>query len=264
MYLYLYDSFLYTKNHSKVLDKIESRLTDLNLNGLSIVIDSSEKTPTLIEKELNRGVTTVIIIGNDYTIKNVMRLVGSLNPNSLSINNVAFAIIPVGKTNNEIAESFGVLPEEKACDCLAQRRLVNLDLGIINESIFFLTDIFFTTVTTLNLLIDDNYSIDLSPKTSIRIVNLAITSNLKQLKTSNINSSPDDGWLEIIIQKNNKNTFSWLSKTPKVSVIKAKNIKIIEDITYLQFDSNLIVKFPKKISVLKQRLNFIVGKDRVF
>ena len=260
MHLYLYDSFLYTQNYSKKLDKVEARLTDLGLGGVSIVVDSSEKTTLLVEKELRQGVGTIIIVGNDNTVMNSINVIAAINPNILRLNNIAIALIPFGGTDNEIANMLGIGAEEKACEVLAQRRLLGVDLGSVNGEMLFVKNATIECLNTVRLSVDDDFELDAVAGSRISIYNLPSFGEKAVAAGSKLHGSISDGIFDIIIE-GPVPRWRFFKKASKSTIIKGKRINI-EGAENIGIDGFLNFKNPRCVKNIKHRIDFVVGKNR--
>ncbi|MBL7058617.1 hypothetical protein ISS03_04725 [Patescibacteria group bacterium] len=263
MHLYLYDSFLYTRNFSKIIDGIETRLTDLGLNGPSVVMDLSNKMPILIEKELKIGANTIVVIGNDHSITNAINIISRVNPNTLTLNDTAIGMIPIGKNDNEIAKMLGIDFEINGCEILAKRRLEKIDLGLINNNIHFLTNINFYCDKEVSIEIDGDYELIINTGANVSIINLATEGIRDVIMKEKINSSPVDGVFEIIIKDAFNHSFNWLKKKPRLTIVKAKKFKIT-GVDFINVDNLLKAEKPSTIKNLRSKIDFIVGKNRGF
>ncbi|HLD20417.1 MAG TPA: diacylglycerol kinase family protein, partial [Patescibacteria group bacterium] len=105
MYFYLLDTFLQNKKYEKEIARIETRITDLGIGGqvarLNILKDINE----LVHDAVKRGITTVVAIGDDYTIGKVVDVVARYD--------VVLGIIPLGE-QLAIAKILGIPQGEAA------------------------------------------------------------------------------------------------------------------------------------------------------
>jgi hypothetical protein len=128
MYYYLYDTFLNDKKYEKVLDRIKTRLLDLDIQGKHERMSLLKSADDLLSTEIKRGAKTIIVVGNDKTFLKVVDIVAKQE--------VTLGIIPLGEPNN-IARALGLLPGDKSCEILAARKIVEFDLGKANNIFFF-------------------------------------------------------------------------------------------------------------------------------
>ncbi len=260
MHLYLYDAFLYANNYSKVIDKIENRLTDLGIKGPSIILDTQKKTPLLIDNELKKGINTIAVIGDDQSLNSAIQIFNKLNPNILTLNNTVFGIIPIN--NCAIAKSLGIPQNENACEVLVQRRVVNLDIGCVNEEVNFLANISFHCQNNIKILLDHNLEFNIN-NSKISVVNLPTNNIVDTIKNKKVNTMPNDGRAEIIFEIPKKG-FSLFKKKVNTTIVRARNIKINGEIKDLKIGEKKYKLIPKTIKIKKQQIKFVVGKDRKF
>lgn len=127
MYVYLYDNFLRHRKYEATLKAIETRLTDYGIAGKIIRLQQYSSSDLLIQDEIRKGAKTIVIVGNDTTFGHVLSYVASYD--------ITFAFIPLGP-DNSIAEVLGIPLGIEACDVLARRRRLRLDVGWINNRYF--------------------------------------------------------------------------------------------------------------------------------
>ena len=265
MHVYIYDSFLNHKKYSGTLARIETRLTDLGLNGKISRLGAMKNIKNSVENELKRGAKTIIAVGNDQTVNQVISAMAGVNQTisagSGARKSVPLGIIPIGKDNNFIAECLGVSMEEEACDILSGRRIEKLDLGQANGS-FFLSDASITNKGTV-IEMEKAYSIEIMDEGEINVVNLAAAN---KPKPANAKFNPQDGILELFIRTEKKKGFLKLSGSETgESIFSLKKLTIHNNKNHpLILDGSTEIPTPAQISILKQKLSIIVGKERSF
>ncbi len=127
MYLYLYDSFLNNKKYSNLLARVETRLTDLGVGGKIYRLSPLRNVQELMADEIRNGTKTVVVVGNDKTLNQVVNIAAQYN--------IVVGLIPVGPDNN-IARILGIPEGEAACTVLSARIIEKIDLGKINNTYF--------------------------------------------------------------------------------------------------------------------------------
>lgn len=249
MNIFIYDSFLNHKKYDRLLARVETRITDLGLNGKISRLSLTRNISETVKNELKRGAKTIVAVGNDETVNQII--------NSLAGSQVPLGIIPIGEENNDIAKSLGIDSADSACDILSARLLAKLDLGLAN-GIYFLSNASIENQNT-TISMSDNYTIEATKKGLIHIFNLADP----EIKLPpNIKVAPDDGTLELAIcARGGKNIFS---RHDDQSIFKIKKITITNPKTQLILDGVVTLNTPAEITVVKQILNVIVGKNRNF
>ncbi|MDD4901003.1 MAG: diacylglycerol kinase family protein [Patescibacteria group bacterium] len=249
MNIFIYDSFLNHKKYDRLLARLETRLTDLGLNGKITRLSLTRNTGDTVKNELKRGATTIIAVGNNKTVNQVA--------NSLYGTAVPLGVIPVGEKNNDIAKSLGIESADNACDILSARLLARLDVGMANHACFLGNASIVNQGTVINM--SNDYTIEAETKGLIHIFNLTAVHIKLPPK---VRVTPEDGILELAISsQRNQNIFS---KKDDQSIFKIKKVAIDNAKAQLMLDGTVPIALPAEISVLKQSLNVIVGKNRNF
>lgn len=249
MNIFIYDSFLNQKKYDRLLARLETRITDLGLNGKISRLSATRNVSETIASELKRGAKTIIAVGNNKTINQVI--------NSLAGSQIPLGVIPIGKDRNEIAKSLGIESMEVACDILSARLLAKLDLGLANQT-YFLSNV---SINNQGTVIDMNksYTIETAEKGLIYIFNL-IGEQIK--RPPKVKFIPDDGLLELVVNtRGNKNFFT---RQDHQSIFKIKKITLHNLKHQLILDGSIPLAAPAEITVVKKHLNVIVGKNRNF
>lgn len=252
MNLYIYDSFLNQRKYDSILAKIEIRITDLGLNGKIARLGIMKNIREIIENEIKRGATTVVVAGNDYIINEAIGV--------LANKNIPLGIIPINEGPNNIAKSLGIGFAEKACDILSARRIEKLDIVAINNNYFLLDAIIANNGSIVE--INNDYSIEASKDGEIKITNMSVK---KRGLFGGVQSDPQDGIFELLI--NTKPIRHFLSKIKNggESLFPLKALRLIntKQATVL-IDGVKEISTPAEIRMIKNGLNFIVGKSRAF
>jgi len=222
---------------------MEIRLTDLGLNGKIIRLSGIKNIKSAIQNEMRLGAKTIVAVGNNQTVNRIMGAIIEADIYSDFQKNTLLGIIPIGN-DNSIATSFGIKNEEDACNILLARRIERIDLGLIGDY-YFLNEVEVESRGTVINLKD--YSLEIKDKGFIKIINLINDKN------NPINSNPHDGKLDVYVVTK-KNTQS-LMRLDKFEVVSEHPIIV---------DGVIEVKSPVTISVAKNKLNVIVGKNRCF
>ncbi|MEK7452063.1 MAG: diacylglycerol kinase family protein [Patescibacteria group bacterium] len=242
MYCYLYDDFIQgNKRFEKELALVENRLTDLGIAGKISRLALFRNAEEMIRDEIDKGVTTVVVLGNDDTVRKVL--------NVLAESRVVFGIIPIGP-KNELARLMGVPEGVAACDILSSRRVETIDIGLVNGRKFIMG--ISVPQFRAELTCEDKFRIIPTSFAELLINNLATVCN------------PCDGFLQAIIRADVKRGFFKRSTIEEstlplqtMSIRAEKPIKIFvdgEEMEGTRFD----------ISVEMKCLKIITGKDRVF
>lgn len=256
MYLYLYDHFLNAPKYNKILANIEARLTDLGIGGKISRLSPLKDIQELIKDEVYGGVNTVVVVGNDTTVTQII--------NELVDLQITLGIIPIGPRNS-IAELLGIPNAEDACDILSARRIARLDLGKINN-VYFLSNI---TVSSGKVTLECDHKYHITPNDENHEIFICNLRPAFITHTPKNQFNPSDGYLEALIKPSDGmsgSIFGFLkSKAGKSSVFPIKKISISGNgsLTVVT-DGQKILKTPVKIEVVPAKLKFIVGKKRAF
>ncbi|MFA5124827.1 MAG: diacylglycerol kinase family protein [Patescibacteria group bacterium] len=248
MYYYIYDNYLNEAKYSNTLSKIESRLADFGINGKITRISPLKNLKLTLREDLNQGVKTVVVVGNDKTLNQIINLLPDLS--------LTLGFIPIGPNNN-LCNIFGIPEGEEACNIISQRIIEKINLGIINDHYYFIS---YLEMSGDNIYIncDDDYYISVDKKDSIIIVsNIYYGDYINKIPLIN-----NKNWLNLVIKNVNKKIFS--QQKESFSYFKAKKIKIDSDksIPILLIDEKRIIKNPIKINLAIEKINLIVGKNR--
>lgn len=246
MNTYIYDDFLNKSRYRRAINKVEIRLTDLGLNGKIIRLGSIKNVKEVIQAEIKNGVKTIVAVGNNETANKVISAMITNKAYGFFQKDVLFSIIPIGD-NNSIAASFGIKKEEDACNILLARRIKKIDIGIAGNNIFL--NKAELSSNEAEIKINQDYTLELTKKTLLKIVNLNDDQNL--IYKNRID--PYDNKLNLIIDgKNNDSTF-----------ITSDDFKISGK-GELILDESVSLPLPIEIGLIQEKINIIVGKDRSF
>lgn len=252
MYLYIFDPFLGHKKYKKVLDKIETRITDLEISGRIVKLTLLDSIQEVVRDGVKRGATTIIIVGNDKTFCQAASAIADLD--------ASLGFIPIDN-NNKISEILGIPQEESACEVISARLIENLDLGRVNNH-FFLSSV---DISSSKVVIGNNgWLASLSNKiTRVKISNLDVF--LDKI------SQPQDGLFEVILERDAGGVFSFFSfKKGKIidSLLLLKKIKIDSPNNkkgiQVLIDNWRVIKTPVEIEMPSRKIKIIVGKKRKF
>jgi len=253
MYVYLYDNFLRQRKYDAIMKSIETRLTDFDIAGKIIRIQNFTNAESLIEDEIRHGGKTIVIVGNDSTFGHVLSRAASLQ--------VTFGFIPVGP-NNTISEVLGIPNGPEACDVLARRRKVNLDVGWVNNRYFVSRLHVFPA--DIRVEYDERFAVS-STKKKIELVvcNLQpYTWNNKQ--GTNYIVHPQDGKLEAFLCPIiSQSIFGEKYEDP--SIFPFEEMIVTSRKPFLvEADGKQSKETKIKIRLAKNRVDMIVGKERKF
>lgn len=259
MHIYIYDTFVNQKKYDATAARIETRITDLGLNGKIVRLGVMNSVDEVIESEMKKGAKTIIVVGNNNIFNKAVNAVARTTEGVTLTKRVPLGFIPVGKKDNDLASFFGMGFEEEACNIISARRIQKLDLGLANNY-YFLTEATIPTQGT-DLEIDQNYSLQNGEPGNISIINFATNTKLPK----NFSSSAQDRVLDLYIEKKKeKRLFSRNKKDSKQSIIPFKTLTILNKTKPVIIDRTVKINTPVNIQIAKQRIDIIVGKGRSF
>ena len=244
MHVYIYDEYLNKAKYNRAINRLEIRLTDLGLNGKIIRLGGIKNIKGTIQNEIKLGAKTIIAVGNNQTVN---KIIGSIIDTEIYGDfqkKTLLGLVPVGD-DNSIASSFGIKTIEDACNILLARRVEKIDLGLVGNYYFLNQASIQSSGTTLEI---DDYTLNIEEKGEVRIINLLSDSKEK------IKSNPHDGKLDILIRTRKRDQ----------SLITVKKLKVSNPDKKLIVDGVFEVTTPTEIGIMKDKVNVIVGKDRLF
>jgi len=259
MYYYLYDTYLQDQKYEKILDHIKTKLLDLEIQGKNEKLTVLKSVDELINDETKKGMDTLVVVGNDKTFCKVIDAVVK--------NGLTLGIIPVGQ-ENKIATVLGIGNEDEACDILSARKVVNLDVGLANGYYFFNK---ISINKNLERLSIEKDSIKIIPRADcglIELNNFYVSDSEEQTQSNLMKLSPQDGLLDLIFYKKD-NKRNWLlgrkKENKKMDSLFDGSFFKIKSFEYLPvlLDGYKVQKTPVEVSIEKQKLKVIVGKNRV-
>jgi len=258
MYYYLYDTFLNDHKYERVLDRIKTKLLDLDIQGKHERLSLLKNVEGLVNNEVKRGANTIIIIGNDKSFLKAVDIIAK--------NQVTLGIIPIGSPNN-IAEILGIPTGEQSCEVLAARKIAQLDLGQISN-FYFLSNI--KATKNLDRLSISHQGYKVIPKVAsseVAIYNFYVPEEgLVDRKLDKVN--PQDEKLDLVIKSEKAGAgfgkiFSKKIKINVNTIIKGTNFEI-KSFEYLplMIDGYKMIKTPVSVKIADKKLKVIIGKSK--
>src|SRR3989339_363418 len=102
MNIYIYDSYVGHKKYQSKIAKIETRITDLGLNGKIIRLGVMSSIYNSIEGEVQKGAKNIIIVGNNNLFAQAINSVAKLKSLHTTVGDIPLGLIPIGKKYNSI------------------------------------------------------------------------------------------------------------------------------------------------------------------
>lgn len=255
MYVYLYDNFLREKKYESTIKAIETRLTDFDIAGKILRLQNFANPQAIIEEEIKKGATVIVIVGDDNTFGNVLSRGAACN--------VLFGFLPIG-SENSIAEVLGIPIGEAACDVLSQRRKVKLDIGwVSNRNKYFISQLHIPP-SDITVEYDEKFTVSSRyHKMELVVCNLQPFVWSRKGK-DNIVVHPQDGKLEAFLRPmSGKGIFADKYEDPSVfpfeeMMVSGNKPFVVEADGKSTKETKIVIKLAKK------RIEMIVGKDRKF
>lgn len=259
MYYYLYDTFLADKKYENSIDRIKTRLLDLEIQGKHERLTLLKSIDELINDEVKKGISTVIAVGNDLTFLKLIDVAAK--------NGVTLGLIPIGE-RNQLSACFGIPPEDAACEVIAARKIVKFDLGKINNLYFFSSLKINKNLERLTIE-KDNFKIVPRPECAeAAVYNFYFPNKEEKFEKPMKKSTAQDQKLELVIRTKGERRHWYSIKRngePFVDSVIQGDIFAIKSFEYLPvlLDGYKIIKTPVVVKVEPQKLNVIVGKNRL-
>lgn len=252
-YFYFYDDFVSAKRYQLEVNRIETRLLELGLNGRKERLSILKNAREIITDGIKRGAKTVIVIGNDASMSKVISIVAEFP-------SVILGLIPVGP-GQRIAELLGIPVGVEACAVLSKRVMAQVDLGKVNDNYFlFSLDLPASDVT---VKCDNKYSLSVDNGDShFHICNIG---GLTEDIAAHTRCNPTDGKLEAIVsaKRGGWNIFKKHFGRDSVFSIKRATISAPHETTVIA-DGQTMIKTPATVEVIPKKLRLIVGRERQF
>jgi diacylglycerol kinase family enzyme len=254
MYVYIYDNFLREKKYNSQIKAMEISLTDYGIAGKIIRLSNYTDAKTVIEDEIKRGAKTVVIVGNDSTIGQVL--------SRTAVAECVFGFLPVGP-NNTIAEVLGIPIGVGACDILSRRRKERLDVGWVNNR-YFISQLH-VRPAPLEVVYDERFKVTATEKMEVVVCNLQPFFWKKDKKDKEVHVvHPQDGKLEAFIRPLTKGRWwGYTYEEPSIFPFEEMEIRASEPFT-VEADGRVSKEIKVKIKLAHSKIDMIVGRNRKF
>lgn len=243
--VYVYDQELGARRYQKLLERLETRLTDLGISGKIYRLGPMTRLEEMMRSELVKKPKTIVAVGGDaLTSKMAGLMTGS---------DIPLAVVPIGR--NMIADAFGV-NLENACKVLAARRIVSLDVGRIDEQHSFICRALISA-NNPTLILDNNLTVKAEGRVLIEAVNVSGD----EYGYRGPHPKSDDKQLNICILKTESGI---LRKEISQSVFVCKHVEIVNGATDVELDGSYKLPSIRSIDLHPKTLTAIVGRERSF
>lgn len=253
MYVYLYDNFLKHRKFESVMKMVETRLTDYGIAGKIVRLQNFTNAEAVVQEELRRGATSVIIVGNDTTFGHVLSRAATCD--------VLYGFIPIGP-ENDIARVLGIPVGEAACDVLSRRRKVYLDVGWFNGR-YFVSRLHIAP-SNITVAYDDRFAVSARyGKMELVVCNLQPFTWRDKGKESFV-VHPQDGKLEAFLRPIvRKGVFREIYEDPSIFPFEEMIVSSPSPFP-VEADGKVTKETKITIKLAKKKIQMIVGKERKF
>lgn len=294
MYYYIINPAAGGGKINKIQEKLKERLKELGIAGEFEKSTGTADIEKLTRLAVNKGFKTIVAVGGDGTINEVINALED-KPN------IALGIIPTGNTN-ELANLLGIHDWLSACTILAARKIERVDLGTINNNVFvtsvalgfdnkildlkrdqgsspisrlsYLTKLTRAAKAFKPIQVELNFGRKYSVTTEC--FNLSI-SNGSFIEYAPAKSKPQDNVLDVVMI--NKLTFKEAllygqrklkftgENANRVSIFHTQNLNIktsAKEPIPVSADGQIIAETPVTISISERKLKVIVSRKRHF
>lgn len=253
MYIYLYDNVVRERQHDRTLKAIETRLTDFGIAGKIIRLQHLTNAQELIEDELRRGASTIVIVGNDETLGHVL--------SRAATSDAVFGFLPVGPKNS-IAEVLGIPEGEAACEVLSRRRKMALDIGWFNNR-YFISQLHIPP-SPIRVTYDEKFTVSARQgKMELVVCNLQPYIWQDRGKAPFV-VHPQDGKLEAFLRPLVGRGL-WREQYEDPSIFPFEEMMVTSSTPFVvEADGKTSKETKITIRLAKKRITMIVGKERQF
>ena len=291
MYYYIVNPAAGGAKIDKIQDRLKARLGDLGIMGEFVKTTGPDDVAKLTKMGIEKGYKTIVAVGGDGTINEVMNEL-------IDKPKVVLGIIPTG-TTNDLADALGIRGWFSAASILASRKVEEIDLGKVGERYF---------VTSAAMGFDAEFAKDkrlskgnafekiryatklLSRSAAHRPVRASlkfdndyeveaeifsiVVSNSKFFPLKFIKTEPKDNLLDTVVITKIPGykmlQYGYLSDLssvdlPKISVFHSREIEIVtKKPKNIAIDGQISAKTPIKITMADKKLKVIVSRKRKF
>lgn len=253
MYIYLYDNYLRGRKYDAVMSAIETRLTDFGIAGKIIRLQHLTNAEAVINEEVRRGATTIVIVGNDKTFGSVL--------SRAAVCDVPFGFLPVG-ADNSIAQVLGIPIGVESCDVLSRRRKVKLDIGWFNNR-YFISRLHITP-GDITVEYDEKFRVS-STLGKIELVVCNLQPYIWKSKGSeDVFVHPQDGKLEAFLRPIiGKGIIKQKYDEPSIFPFEEMVVSSRKPFT-VEADGKISKETKITIKLAKSKIEMIVGRERRF
>ncbi len=255
MYFYFYDAFLSERRFAKNLAEIETRLTDLGLEGRTGRLVLFRNAKDMLREAVRRGAKTIVAVGNDETVRRVVEVYPDFS--------IPLGIIPLS-TPTAMADFLGIPYGVAACDVLSARIVQDIDIGQINDK-YFLTSVEFPHAENVTLACEGKYAVKTTGRGDIEICNLLSFNRAREYACN-----PRDGVFDAFVSGakssvfgNVRRVFGRGAQAQSVFPLRHIEVKSASPVTAI-YDGGKMEESNFVIEMAREKLRVITGRGRKF
>ncbi len=261
MYFYIVDpQKLKQKEFERVQNILYSSLSEFRVSGEVVRSTGVRTIQQLVENAFAHEAKTIVAVGNEETLHDVINAIGKRE--------IVVGFIPLEEC--EIGKIFGIKDIPQAVKTIAFRRIEEIDLGVVNDSLFLSNLRFGKNDAPIEI----KFSADEKFQARQIISSCLIVNSRYNLNPSRI-GNPTDGLLDILLLPEISKFTGFFKKRliqrhyyeqiDLTSVLHVKKIEILEPAALpITIGDKIVAKTPAMISIQAKTLRLIVGKDRNF
>lgn len=283
MYYYIVDpQKISQRQFERVQNILYSSLSEYRISGETARVTGLRTIAQLVEGAIARGVRTLVAVGTDETLHEVI--------NALKGREMVVGFIPLVTT--ELSQILGLPSVEHAAKTIGLRRIAELDLASVNDTLFLSKLTFGSAAKTSSGLssflnfkaLQDLWSLPVfqikfsADNNNFQGSLSAVGGSVVNSRAGNENSTmfnPTDGVLDLLLlpKLNKVSTFKYrqdilkgeYEKIPGSSLVHVRQLEISLPVGLpLKAGERVIARTPAQIKVIPKALKIIVGRDRKF
>ena len=265
MYYYIVDpQKISQREFERVQNELYSSLSLYHIAGEVVRVTGVRTINQLVENAFAREVKTLVAVGSDETLHDVINAVGSRE--------MVIGFIPLIKT--ELGKILGIRDITQAIKTLASRRIAELDLGMVNTGNYFLGKISFGLENNFQP-IEIKFSANNEYQASLIVAGGLIINSRYDFSDDSKITDPSDAVLDLLLLPKlsrwqtfwhrNQISSGNFEKIPQASMLHVKKLEITSPVGLaLKLEGRVLARTPATVDVLPQALKIIVSKERTF
>ena len=272
MYYYIVDpQNLSQSEFERVQNQLYSSVSEYRVSGEVVRATGLRTVAQLVESAFSHGARTIVAVGSDGTLQELINAAGNRE--------ITLGFIPI--VPSAVGDTLGIKTVAQGAKTIAARRIAEMDLGSVNNNLFFTNAIFGALPQDQGYLaslrqglthggrelpqLELKFSADGHFEASLPVVAGCIQ-NL---------GHPTDGYLDVLLlpQISGWTAFRHrheirrgeFEKIPGTSVLHVKKIEIqTPDGLAIRSEGRILGKTPAVIEIKPKALKIIVGRERKF